>query len=709
MKKHLLILNLKTMKKILILLCLPFITLAQTVPQGINYQAVARDVNGNELINQFLTVKLSIISASSTGNISWQETHPVTTNNFGLFTAVIGQGASTGSGTIATFDILDWGIAPHYLKVEIDDGSSGFIDLGTNELMSVPYALQAGNPGPIGPQGPAGSLVSGTSGQTLRHNGTDWVATSNLSNDGSIVSTDGDMNINGITVGNGGGNVIFNTASGNNALRYNTTGYNNTASGYRTLYFNITGNDNTASGKEALFSNTIGNNNTASGYKALYSNTTGDNNTASGYRALYLNTTGDNNSASGYYALYSNITGNFNTASGTYALSNNTTGYNNTASGYKALYFNTTGNQNTASGNYTLYNNTTGNKNTASGNYALYLNTIGYNNTASGYYTLYSNTTGNFNTASGYKALRSNTTGSNNTALGNNTLRYNTTGHNNTALGNNALRDNTTGDNNTASGYYTLYSNTTGYSNTASGYYALYSNTTGSNNTALGNYALYLNTIGYNNSASGYKALRSNTTGNFNTALGTYALSNNTTGDYNTALGNHALYWNTTGNNNTVLGYNAECTGSNQIRLGNSSVSSIGGYASWSNVSDARFKTNIKEDVKGLDFINKLRPVTYNLDMDAIAQFHNTPDSLRLKEGEVLKGAMLQSGFIAQEVERAAQELGYDFSGVDKPQNDKDSYGLRYAEFVVPLVKAVQEQQAMIQQLEEKITQLENK
>ena len=52
-------------------------------------------------------------------------------------------------------------------------------------------------------------LVPGTSAQTLRHNGTDWVATSNLSNDGSIVSTDGDMNINGITVGNGGGNVIL--------------------------------------------------------------------------------------------------------------------------------------------------------------------------------------------------------------------------------------------------------------------------------------------------------------------------------------------------------------------------------------------------------------------------------------------------------------------------------------------------------------------
>ena len=66
------------------------------------------------------------------------------------------------------------------------------------------------------------------------------------------------------------------------------------------------------------------------------------------------------------------------------------------------------------------------------------------------------------------------------------------------------------------------------------------------------------------------------------------------------------------------------------------------------------------------------------------------------------------SGFIAQEVEAAAQKVGYSFSGVDGPKNEKDNYGLRYAEFVVPLVKAVQEQQDMIrsqQELIEKLTQ----
>ena len=62
----------------------------------------------------------------------------------------------------------------------------------------------------------------------------------------------------------------------------------------------------------------------------------------------------------------------------------------------------------------------------------------------------------------------------------------------------------------------------------------------------------------------------------------------------------------------------------------------------------------------------------------------------QMKTAMADKEKIIQSGFIAQEVEQAAKELGYDFSGVDAPKNDKDFYGLRYAEFTVPLVKAVQ-------------------
>ncbi|HLF62858.1 MAG TPA: tail fiber domain-containing protein, partial [Saprospiraceae bacterium] len=120
-------------------------------------------------------------------------------------------------------------------------------------------------------------------------------------------------------------------------------------------------------------------------------------------------------------------------------------------------------------------------------------------------------------------------------------------------------------------------------------------------------------------------------------------------------------------------------------------VTSIGGWEGWTDISDARFKTNIKETVPGLDFILTLRPVTYNMDPEAIASFLKTPDHLRNHESETEKANTLQTGFIAQEVEAAANYLGYSFSGIDAPKNENDYYGLRYAEFVVPLVKAVQE------------------
>jgi len=168
-------------------------------------------------------------------------------------------------------------------------------------------------------------------------------------------------------------------------------------------------------------------------------------------------------------------------------------------------------------------------------------------------------------------------------------------------------------------------------------------------------------------------------------------------------LGYYAFYYGGSYHNSTALGYNTAISASNQVRIGNSTVSSIGGYANWSNVSDVRFKKDISENVPGLDFIMKLRPVTYHLDMDAIARFTKTPDSLRMPKDEAEKAAMLQTGFIAQEVEQAAKESNYDFSGVDKPKNPEDHYSLRYAEFTVPLVKAVQEQQKLIRTQKEKI------
>jgi hypothetical protein len=127
------------MKKILLTtICMAFatFTFAQSVPQGINYQAVARDASGTVLMNQALTIQFSVISDITTSAVSWQETHTVNTNDYGLFTAIIGQGTSTSGGSSATFDVVDWGSTTHFLKVEMDG-----VDMGTTQLMSAPYSL----------------------------------------------------------------------------------------------------------------------------------------------------------------------------------------------------------------------------------------------------------------------------------------------------------------------------------------------------------------------------------------------------------------------------------------------------------------------------------------------------------------------------------------------------------------------------------------
>jgi hypothetical protein len=294
-------------------------------------------------------------------------------------------------------------------------------------------------------------------------------------------------------------------------------------------------------------------------------------------------------------------------------------------------------------------------------------------------------------------------TGAGNTAVGINALHSNTFGYENTALGYEALYNNFNGIANTATGYQSLYFNTTGLDNTANGYRSLFSNTTGYENVANGEYALYFNSEGNENTANGTDALFSNATGNFNTALGYLAGANVTTGNNNTFVGYLANCGSKENlNNSTAIGNGAIVNRNNSVRIGNSSIVSIGGYVNWSNISDARVKKNIKHDVPGLTFINKLNPVTYNYDLDAADRIMPKP-VMKNKDGKVMqpsreeleskkqKEQIVYTGFVAQDVEKAAKEIGYNFSGVDAPKNENDLYRLRYADFVVPLVKAVQE------------------
>ncbi|MEO8733175.1 MAG: tail fiber domain-containing protein, partial [Flavobacteriales bacterium] len=288
---------------------------------------------------------------------------------------------------------------------------------------------------------------------------------------------------------------------------------------------------------------------------------------------------------------------------------------------------------------------------------------------------------------------------------------------------------NTSGNSNVAIGQEALFYNTTGSSNVAMGFSALTFNTSGGRNTALGNGALISNTTSFDNSALGYAAMDLNTTGYGNTAMGRSALYSNSSGHSNVAIGFEAGYYQTAGSNSTFIGIGSgpvdgsgsfsysialgeysTVTATDQIRIGSSFTTSIGGYQAWSNLSDGRMKKDVANSAIGLDFIMKLRPVTYHMDQSAIIEklYANNPEVLadRRKRLAEYDGNQLQTGFIAQEVEAAARELGYDFSGVDAPKNADDMYGLRYAEFTVPLVKAVQEQQAMIKELQDEVAEL---
>lgn len=281
---------------------------------------------------------------------------------------------------------------------------------------------------------------------------------------------------------------------------------------------------------------------------------------------------------------------------------------------------------------------------------------------------------------------------------------------------------------NVAVGSYSLYRNSGGSYNVAIGYGVLFSNYSGYANTGVGYASLTNNSTGYNNSAYGVDAMRNNTYGSNNTAVGNESLSSTTGSQYNTAVGYGAGSSYDLGYNNTILGANCGgsfagqynmiaigqgvvCPDNSTARIGNSATWSIGGYADWSNFSDGRYKKDIKEDVKGLDFIMKLRPVTYHLDIARLSrrlgESNGTEWDRQMKSAIADREKIVLSGFVAQEVEKAAREMGYDFSGVDRPKSDTGLYGLRYAEFVVPLVKAMQEQQAMIKDLQTQVQTLQ--
>jgi hypothetical protein len=185
-------------------------------PQAFQYQAIARASNNLPIISQAIGVKISIISGSPTGAILYVETHAPSTNQFGLFTLEIGQGTVANG----TFNTIDWGANGHYLKVEMDEaGGSAYQDMGTVQLLSVPYALHAASvdnadDADADPNNELQTLS--ISGNSLSiSNGNTLTLPSGGSGSTQLLSKTG----NSITLSNGGGTVNLNDDNASNELQ----------------------------------------------------------------------------------------------------------------------------------------------------------------------------------------------------------------------------------------------------------------------------------------------------------------------------------------------------------------------------------------------------------------------------------------------------------------------------------------------------------
>jgi hypothetical protein len=252
-----------------------------------------------------------------------------------------------------------------------------------------------------------------------------------------------------------------------------------------------------------------------------------------------------------------------------------------------------------------------------------------------------------------------------------------TGGTDDTFYGDRAGNANTSGSYNVIVGSGAAQNKTVGDLNTVIGWIAG-SATTGSSfngNTLVGAQSGQ-NTTGGPNTFIGEKSGQNNTTGTQNVFVGNRAGLVNVDGGQHTILGYFADVSSATLQNSTAIGYNTIVNASNKVRIGNTAVTVIEGQVAFTNASDRRLKTNIKEIENGLDFVLKLKPVSY--------QMKNSSD------------ARTNWGFIAQDI----QSLTGNENAIVTVAGDKDqTLGLRYTDIIAPLVKAVQEQQKEINEL----------
>ena len=417
----------------------------------------------------------------------------------------------------------------------------------------------------------------------------------------------------------------------------------------------------------------------------------GISNVAIGCHAACSTTGGFNNVAIGAGSQKASNSTCCNTGIGVNALCSAGSGGNdNVAIGTDAARLLSTGKCNVAIGyNSSSAGTLSGNNNIGIGSEALDDNAIGFNNIAIGLCSNNANVTGTDNISLGERSMMGNETGSNNVALGSQALFYGLSGDHNFALGQYTLYDNYGGDFNAAIGTAAMQCTTTGSNNAAIGYQAMFNNTTGNDNTAIGECSLKSNVNGIGNTAFGNASLGGNVTGNYNVAVGQGAGKFFADGCTHLSGADDSIYIgrNTRGKDNDdynsiVIGLSACSCGQNTIKMGNGDITAACVQVAWTTVSDERDKGEITDLDKGLSFIGDLKPKAF--------KYKESRDS-NTTIGQC------RYGFLAQDVLATEGK-----ENVIVSDSNPNQLGLN-SDYIVPvLVKAIQELEDRIQQLENK-------
>jgi len=604
------------MKKLILLFVLLLavkLILAQ-VPRGIKYQAVIRDSNGEVLSEQNIALKISILQSSPTGSTVYSEEHAAQTNTHGLVNLTIGQ------GTILSGDFsgISWDNGPFFIKVELDaEGGTNYKEMGTSQLLSVPYALYSGQTGEVAqydsdtlfvvkdndgnvvfavfpdgakvyvnednPKGPIGGFAVSGRNTNKNHKGEYEVM--------RVTPYGTQIYVNDTSLGKGpiGGFAV----SGRNTNKGEYEVMKVTADSTR-IFIN-------ESAKGPIGGFAVSGRNTNKGPKGEYEvmRVTPDGTT------IYLNDASKIKGPIGGFAVSGR-----NTTKGEYKVMKVTpdstriyineqekgpvggfavSGRNNAKGTTKKFMDITTENYfighesgqqlkaglyNSTLGYESGYSITNGESNSFMGYQSGYNTSVGIGNLFIGYQTGFANQQGNYNTFLGYQSGYSNSSGLNNSFLGSFAGYSNTIGSYNTFVGDSSGYSNTQGDENSFYGDKAGFSNTIGSNNVFIGNLAGYNNISGESSIFIGNSSGYSNYDGYSNIFIGNRSGYNNHGGYMNIFIGYYAGYSNLNGNYNVFQGYQAGFSNTSGTRNTFSGYYSgrnNTTGDDNIFIGNES------------------------------------------------------------------------------------------------------------------------------------------